>query len=240
MSIKRENNRRTNRNYEVLDEEDVYSPASEAGYPYPFRSWSSTYIAEEDWHQPDALDILDLEKMAEEWAENQKHKNTRHITEAEISQCIPLAEANFEDIKQTDIRLERAYELYLLPALDSVPDVKRETEAMIKRLENQPHFYCPYGREETTKVHVGRWLDKHTCNPEKELTGFTSKDPYDLERFIPIVEPRLSTSDTNVILGKRKRVREREEETVYISGSSSDSRLVSDRGYRPRKVRKSR
>ena len=129
---------------------------------------------------------------------------------------------------------------FLFPAgLELAPDVKQKTKAMISRLEKKPHFYCPYEREETTEVHVSRWLNTHTSNPEAELVGFTSLDPYEPKRFIPATTPRAVTSDTNVVLGKRKRCLD-EEDTVCVSSSSSESRLVCDYNRRPKKIRRNR
>lgn len=118
------------------------------------------------------------------------------------------------------------------------PRVKRKTAALIADLEKKPHLYSPYEREESTSVHVNRWLNAHTSSPEVELIGFQSGDIYEPKRSIATIMPRVSTSDTNIILGKRKRQRDRDDDDDCINKSSSETRLIIH-NCRPRKQRKS-
>ncbi|XP_045212330.2 uncharacterized protein LOC123563544 [Mercenaria mercenaria] len=239
-SSEREKSRRWNNSTaETWNYADISKPAPVRLDDTSHGSLSSTNLAAYDWNLPDTRDILDLQRIAENMAEARRNMNSRQIDEAELRRYTPLAEADFEEIRKTDDLLEQAYDLYLIPALSRAPRVKRKTKALIARLESKPHFYCPYEREEPTKVHVSRWLNKYTASPEEDLLGFTSRDPYEPKKFISTVEPRAVNSDTNVVLGKRKRERD-EEETVCVSTSSSESRLVCDHSNRPKKFRRAR
>ncbi|KAL4235838.1 hypothetical protein ACF0H5_004228 [Mactra antiquata] len=206
---------------------------------YTFDSWSSMHISESDKYQTKITDVLDLQKRAEELAEKMLLRVTKNISAEEMRQYIPLAQADFKMIRHTDKYLKETYDFYYEPALDHAPQVKEDTKALIDKLLKRPHFYCPDEREESTWCHVNRWLTNYTSSPEKELVGFSANDPYEPVKCIPNLAPKLSTSETNVILGKRKRCADIDDEDsggVYVS--SSDTRLVRPTARRCKKIRR--
>ena len=108
--------------------------------------------------------------------------------------------------------------------------IKAKLWIVIQRLEKLPHLYRPKQREESTDIHVSRWLISYTQTPETEMIGFATSDPFEPRRFIADVKPRLSSSDTRVVLGKRKRAdMEEDEYEVGATDSGSDTLLVERR-----------
>ncbi|XP_060558767.1 uncharacterized protein LOC132719045 [Ruditapes philippinarum] len=236
ISLANENKHQTNSSTDkTLNYAEILKPIPVELETSPLGSLSSSSLGT----QHESRDILDIQKLADDIADARRDRISRYIDEAEMRQYIPLVEADFEAIRETDRLLEQAYNLYFTRGLSKDRRLKKKTKAMIARLESKPHFYCPYEREESTEIHVTRWLNAYTANPEEELFGFTSRDPYEPKRVVPEVAPRAVISDTNVVLGKRKRARDDEQDLVGVSMSSSDSRLFCEHGNRPKKVRKS-
>ena len=128
----------------------------------------------------------------------------------------------------------------VLAHLEQFPELKRQYEEMIERIEKRPHLYSPYEREETTNQHVARWLTSTSGYGEPELVGFSSLCPLEPHRSVPSVEPRVCNSEIYVCGKKRKRCDDDDEhdDRDFALKSSSDTRLVRCDNVKSRVIRK--
>ncbi|KAL4236352.1 hypothetical protein ACF0H5_004739 [Mactra antiquata] len=191
----------------------------------------------------DSYDILDLEKMTDKFENSIKHKIEQFLKDVDGDIYIEMTDEVYNKIKENDRLLKRSYDLLFEDGMEKFPHIEKKTKDMIKRLETKPHLYCPFERDGSLEDHVNRWLYNKKNSPVPELIGFSTNDPFQLERFIPSVLPRMSTSETNIALGKRKRSAiddDEDDDGASVVKSSSDTRLVCNKYYRPTKrVRRS-
>ena len=119
---------------------------------------------------------------------------------------------------------------YVSARIQQSPDIRRKFKEMIEKLEERPHLYYPFHREDSTNTHVHRWLLSTSGKAEPEHVGFTSTCPWETNRRLASIQSRVSQSDIDICSRKRKRNDDDHDDydttSVSVGRSSSESRLV--------------
>ncbi|XP_053399240.1 uncharacterized protein LOC128556980 isoform X2 [Mercenaria mercenaria] len=173
--------------------------------------------------QSEIEDVLDLQRMADKFAEAGMSK----LRNMERS-VYKAGGFNYEVVTRVDKLLEEAHNM----CYKYHNKLDRTTRAnlfnMILALKELPHLYRSTRREKGMSTRrVTEWLTTHTDQPEPEMCDFTRSDPIQLRKFVSDIQPRISTSDTNITLGKRKRDCEDSGKdcVIGVPRSSSDTRV---------------
>ncbi|XP_045208468.1 uncharacterized protein LOC123560327 [Mercenaria mercenaria] len=175
------------------------------------------------YHEPKASDVLDLQRMADRFA------RAKADTSKGIGKIVyETSGFNYGVVTRVDKLLEEAYNM--LHTFQKKLDFTTRTKLLnlILALNELPHLHDSTHREKGKCARVTDWLNNHTSQPEPELCGLTMQDPVQIRKFVADhIQPRVSTSDTNVTLGKRKRGCEDscEDDIINVQKCSSDTRV---------------
>ncbi|XP_060596627.1 uncharacterized protein LOC132750635 isoform X2 [Ruditapes philippinarum] len=125
------------------------------------------------------------------------------------------------DLQRISEKFSRAEERKLEDKLDFTTRLK--LLKLILALNELPHLHVSTHRGKGKSARVTDWLNKCTSHPEPELCGFSLKDPVHIRKFVTDISPKMSSSDTNITLGKRKRGFEDNMKDDVTSGLKSSS-----------------
>ncbi|XP_053372883.1 uncharacterized protein LOC128546412 [Mercenaria mercenaria] len=174
-------------------------------------------------HEPMPPGVLDLQRMADRFARAKAGKLK------DIEKIVYAAGGfNYGVVTRVDKLLEEAYNM--LHTFQNKLDFTTRTKLLnlILALNELPHLHDSTQREKGKCTRVVDWLNNRTSQPEPELYGFTMQDPVQIRKFVADhIQPRVSTSDINVTLGKRKRACEDscEHNIINVQKCSSDTRI---------------
>ncbi|XP_060580962.1 uncharacterized protein LOC132737647 [Ruditapes philippinarum] len=164
------------------------------------------------------LDVLDLQRISEKFSTAEERKLEEHGKVVHVRDGF-----NFDVVTKVDKLLEEAYSMLhtYQNKLDFITRLK--LLKLILALNELPHLHVSTHREKGKSASVAEWLNKSTSHPEPELCGFSLNDPIHIRKFVTDISPKMSSSDTNITLGKRKRGFEDNMKDDVTSGLKSSS-----------------
>ncbi|XP_053408988.1 uncharacterized protein LOC123561660 [Mercenaria mercenaria] len=134
---------------------------------------------------------------------------------------------HYELVTSVDKLIEEAYTILHIYRNKLNRMTRAKLLNLILALNELPHLHDSTHRKRGKCARVTDWLNNHTSQPEPELCGFKRQDPVQIRKFVATAQPRMSTSDTNVTLGKRKRGYEEsvKDNITGVQKCSSDTRV---------------